>query len=94
MDLILMMKNELMLVAIIVILLIMKVADNGKSNSMWIGVINVLLIVNCIVDWLPVREGELFGGVFKSYDLGNFGKNLLSTGVLLISLDETLPAYC
>lgn len=54
-----MMKNELMLVAIIVILLIMKVADNGKSNSMWIGVINVLLIVNCIVDWLPVREGEL-----------------------------------
>ncbi|MBP6657654.1 MAG: hypothetical protein KA284_07360, partial [Bacteroidia bacterium] len=79
MDLILMMKNELMLVAIIVILLIMKVADNGKSNSMWIGVINVLLIVNCIVDWLPVREGELFGGVFKSYDLGNFGKNLLST---------------
>ncbi|MBK9412308.1 MAG: hypothetical protein IPN61_02615 [Bacteroidetes bacterium] len=60
MDLILMMKNELMLVAIIVILLIMKVADNGKSNSMWIGVINVLLIVNCIVDWLPVREGELF----------------------------------
>ncbi len=86
MDLILMMKNELMLVAIIVTLLIMKIADQGKSNNMWIGVINVLLIINCFIDWLPVNEGELFGGVYKSYALGNFGKNLLSTGVLLISL--------
>ena len=74
-----MMKNELMLVFIIVILLVMKVADNGRSSGYWIGVINVLLIVNCIIDWLPVTEGELFGGVYKSYALGNFGKSLLST---------------
>ncbi len=86
MDLILMMKNELMLVGILMVLLIMKVSDNGRSRNMWIGVINVLLIVNCIVDWFPNKEGELFGGVYKSYDLGNFGKNLLGTGVLLISL--------
>ncbi len=81
-----MMKNELMLVFIIVILLVMKVSDTGKSDNYWIGVINVLLIANCIVDWLPTSEGELFGGVYKSYALGSFGKNLLATGTLLISL--------
>jgi len=89
MDLILMMKNELMLVFIIVVLLIMKVSDSGRSNGYWIGIINVLLIVNCIIDWFPVSEGELFGGVYKSYALGNFGKSLLSTGTLLISLFST-----
>ena len=81
-----MMKNELMLVAIIMLLLVMKISEKGRSNNMWIGVINVLLIINCIIDWLPMHEGELFGGVYRSYDLGNFGKNLLSTGVLLISM--------
>lgn len=84
-----MMKNELMLVFIIVVLLVMKVADTGRSSNFWIGVINVLLIVNCIIDWFPANEGELFGGVYKSYALGNFGKSLLSTGTLLISLFST-----
>ncbi len=84
-----MMKNELMLVFIIVVLLVMKVADSGWSRNYWIGVINVLLVVNCIIDWLPVNEGELFGGVYHSYALGNFGKCLLSTGTLLISLFST-----
>lgn len=89
MDYILMMKDELMLVFIIVVLLVMKVADSGRSRGYWIGVINVLLIINCLVDWLPAADGELFGGVYKSYALGNFGKSLLSTGTLLISLFST-----
>ena len=50
---ILLMRNEMMLIIIMVVLLIMKVADNGKSNGFWIGAVNAMLVVNCIVGWFP-----------------------------------------
>ena len=86
---ILLMRNEMMLIIIMVVLLIMKVADNGKSNGFWIGAVNAMLVVNCIVGWFPMQEGLLFGGVYKSFALGTFGKNILNSGVLLISLVST-----
>ena len=36
-----------------------------------------------------MQEGLLFGGVYKSFALGTFGKNILNSGVLLISLVST-----
>lgn len=88
-SILLLMRSEMMIVLTIVILLIMKVADTGKSSNFWLGAINAFLLINCLLGWLPINEGIAFGGMFKSFALASFGKNILSTGVLLISLTST-----
>ncbi|MBL0103023.1 MAG: NADH-quinone oxidoreductase subunit N [Bacteroidetes bacterium] len=87
MQLFYLLKNEWMLSFMMVVLLILKVADNGRSHSSWIRIFNGLMLVLCVAGWLmPTVEGEAFGGMFFSYKAGAFAKNLLCTGTLFIGL--------
>jgi NADH-quinone oxidoreductase subunit N len=79
-------RFEVVITLIIFILLVLKLNDaDNKVKSFMIG-INVLLLVNFLVGFLPIGEGSLFSGFFKTSGLIVLQKNILNLGLLLISL--------
>lgn len=86
MDIITAMRHEMLLVLIVVILLILKISGRAEDNRFVTRLMNFMLLLNCIVGWLPVYETTMFGNMFYNNELLQFEKNILSTGTLLISL--------
>jgi NADH-quinone oxidoreductase subunit N len=89
MDFILLMKHEMLLIAILVILLIAKVSGNVIENFSWIRIFNGMFLVNCIAGWFSNLSGQLFDNMFITNDIYAFEKNILNTGVLIISLSSS-----
>lgn len=79
-------RFEVVITLIIFILLVLKLNDADKKvKSLLIG-INVLLFVNLVAGFLPIGEGTLFMGFFRSTGLLVLQKNILNLGLFLISL--------
>lgn len=79
-------RFEVLITLIIFILLVLKLNDADKKvKSLLIG-INVLLFVNLVAGFLPIGEGTLFMGFFRSTGLLVLQKNILNLGLFLISL--------
>lgn len=81
--------HELLLSLVIVCMLILKLADRGRSGSSWSNLLNVLLLINFAGGLLIEAEGSLFNGMFRSNALLHFEKNILSLGLLLVGLLAT-----
>lgn len=82
----LMLRFEVVITLIIFILLVLKLNDaDKKEKSLLIG-INIMLLLNFVVGLLPLAEGNLFMGFFRSNGLLVLQKNILNLGLLLISL--------
>jgi NADH-quinone oxidoreductase subunit N len=79
------MKNELMVTAIIFLLLFIKIGKGMKNESL-LSLVQVLLLINFIAGFFFNKEGNLFGDMFYTNPLIVFEKNILSLGVYLISL--------
>ena len=79
------MKSELMVTAIIFLLLFIKLGKGMKNESL-LTLIQIVLLVNVIVGFADFSFGNLFGDMFFSSPLIVFQKNILSIGVLLISM--------
>lgn len=86
MELLYLLRNEIFISGAIILLLIMKLADADRKKTRFIKFINWLLFINLILSLLPVAQGELFHGFFRTNYLIGMGKSLLNLGVLLISL--------
>ena len=82
---ILMLRFEVIITLIIFLLLIMKLNDADNKAKVFLSVINVLLLLNFIAGFLPIGEGALFSGFFKTSGLIVLEKNILNLGLMLIS---------
>jgi NADH-quinone oxidoreductase subunit N len=87
-DFFLLMKQELLLTAIIFILLFVKLSTNEWKTKNLLLLINVLLTINLAAGFFFNGTGELFGDMFLTNDLIRFEKNILNLGTLLISLQS------
>ncbi len=79
------MKNELLVTAIIFLLLFIKLGRGMKNESMLL-LVQVLLLLNFIAGFFFNAEGTLFGSMYVSTNLIVLQKNILNLGVYLISL--------
>ncbi len=84
-ELLILMKQEMAVIAIIFILLILKLGKE-HSNESYLKVANVLLLLNLIIGFFWNREGILFNEMFRTNNLMVLQKNILNLGMLIISM--------
>ena len=83
----LLMRNELMLLAVILMLVVGEIfIQNKKALIPWATILFAILTA---IGFFPLQAGELFGGMFQSSLLINLFKNVLNVGVLIILLQST-----
>ncbi len=84
----LLMKQELLLTVLIFVLLFIKLAAKEWSNQKLLLWINILLALNVVAGFVAQASGNLFGTMFYTNELLTLEKNILNTGVLIISLQS------
>jgi NADH-quinone oxidoreductase subunit N len=86
---ILLMRQELFLLAIILLLLLVKIfgREVTDKSSLILG-INILLILNLISGFFGNAPGEIFAGMFRTDFTLVMEKNLLNLGTLIIALQS------
>jgi NADH-quinone oxidoreductase subunit N len=78
-------RFEVIISMIIFILLIMKLNDADNKVKAFLTVVNILLVLNFVAGFIPIGEGVLFSGFFKTSGLIVLEKNILNLGLMLIS---------
>ncbi|MGI8636097.1 MAG: NADH-quinone oxidoreductase subunit N, partial [Segetibacter sp.] len=86
-DFLILMKQEIMLIAIIFILLFLKLGKD-RSNVSYMNIVNILLLVNLVAGFIGNREGVLFNEMFRNSHLMILDKNILNLGMLIISMQS------
>ena len=84
----LLMRQEIILLTIIVLLL---VAEISISNSKKHGIVHLAIFlfgIHTIVGFFVIDSSSLFGGMFRTNDLIHFFKNVLNVGVLILLLQS------
>ncbi len=84
----LIMRHELLLVAITVILLIVEIfLPNTQKRKIILPAILLMAAVT-LIGFLPGEPGELFGGMYQSTQLTMLLKNILNIGVLIVFIQS------
>ena len=86
-DFFILLKQELVVVAILFALLIIKVGSD-RSNTWMLNLVNLLLLINCLIGFFFNKPGMLFNEMFITSPLVVLQKNILSLGLLIISLQS------
>jgi NADH-quinone oxidoreductase subunit N len=84
----LLMRNELGLLAVILLLLIFEIFSTKEQKGKIVSVAIVLFMIHTVIGFLPLNQGTLFGGMFKTHSLLYFFKNTLNIGVLILLLQS------
>ncbi len=84
-DIFILMKSELILLAIIFLLLFIKLGKE-RSNATILSVVQILLLLNFLSGFICNKDGSLFGNMFHTNELIVLQKNILNLGVYLVSL--------
>ena len=87
-DILALLKQELLLGVIIIVLLIIKISADEWKNSNLLNVINLILLVNFLAGLVFNVEGSLFNGMFNTNRLIILEKNILNLATLIISLQS------
>lgn len=82
----LLMRQELVLLVVILLLVIGEIFSDNKKGL--VGFAIVLFAIHTVIGFVPMQEGSLFGGMFKSTTLIHLFKNVLNVGVLIILLQS------
>ncbi|NOQ91229.1 MAG: NADH-quinone oxidoreductase subunit NuoN [Flavobacteriaceae bacterium] len=82
----LLMRQELVLLAVILLLIIGEIFSNNKKGLVTFAI--VLFAIHTIIGFFPLAEGALFGGSFRVTTLTHMFKNVLNIGVLIILLQS------
>lgn len=82
----LLMRQELFLLAAILLLVILEIFMDDKKNL--VNWALILFAIHTIVGFVPVEKGTLFGGMFQTNALIHVFKNVLNVGVLIILLQS------
>jgi len=83
---ILSLRQELMITVIIFVLLVYKIGASEYKTTALLNGINLLLLANLIVGFIPCPDATAFSGMFHTNRLIVLEKNMLNLGTLLISL--------
>jgi NADH-quinone oxidoreductase subunit N len=86
-DFLILMKQEMAVMAIIFILMFLKLGKD-RSNESFMNIVNVLLLINLIAGFFWNREGMLFNEMFRTNKLMVLEKNILNLGMLIISMQS------
>jgi NADH-quinone oxidoreductase subunit N len=84
----LLMRPEIGLITIIVLLIVFEIFSNKKQKGNIIPFALVLLAINTILGFFPLKAGELFGGMFRTNALLYFFKTTISLGVFILLLQS------
>jgi len=87
-DFFILMKQELVIIAIIFILLFIKVGHKDWKNENILNLVNVLLLFNFVIGFFWNKDGVLFNEMFKTNKLIITEKSILSLGTYIISLQS------
>ena len=82
------MRQELLLVGLILILLIFTIARINKSGKAVYNLAVVLFALFTIVGFFPQETGVLFGGMYQANETVQLMKNILNVGVLILLLQS------
>lgn len=85
-DLLLSLRQELIVTGILFLLLFIKVGSTTSRPERLLGLINVLLLANCVLGLLPGTDAVLFNGMFHTNRLLVLEKSILNMGTLIVSL--------
>ncbi len=86
-DNLIIMKQEILLIAIILILLLAEIFLDKNRNRL-VMIATLLFAAHTIVGFLPAKYGFIFGEMYKNTEMLNFMKNILNVGVLVILLQS------
>jgi NADH-quinone oxidoreductase subunit N len=80
------MRHELVLTAIMLLMIAAEIfiGEKNKKNLVNVGI--MLFAIHTAIALLPLSEGLLFGGMFKTNILTHFFKSVLNLGVLILLL--------
>ncbi len=67
-DLLILMKQEMMLIVIIFVLMFLKLGKD-RSNESYMNIVNLLLLINLVAGFLWNSEGMLFNEMFRTTKL-------------------------
>lgn len=87
-ELLLLMKQEWVVVVILFLLLFIKVGSREWGNEQILSLVNILLLTNLICGFFLNREGILFNEMFKTNPLITAEKNILNLGTYVIALQS------
>jgi NADH-quinone oxidoreductase subunit N len=82
------MRQEWMIMAILLILLFVKVGSKDWKNDHVLNLVNILLLANLATGLFMHRDGTLFHYMFKTNPLIITEKNILSLGTYIIALQS------
>jgi NADH-quinone oxidoreductase subunit N len=83
------MRQEILLISIVLLLLIASIFSNSTANRS-LNTFGILLFaLLTIVGFLPNQEGSLFGGMYQLTETTAMMKNILNVGVLIILLQSS-----
>lgn len=80
------MRNELLLVLMLLILLVAEIFTPENKKSRIINYSLVLLFLATVIGFLPAHTGQLFGGMYQSSSLTILMKNILNIGTFIVFL--------
>lgn len=78
-------KQELLVTGIIFILLLLKISKALKNETL-LPLIQIMLLANCVAGFFWNVDGSLFDSMYSTSPMIAVQKNILNTGVYLISL--------
>ncbi len=80
------MRSEISLAVLLLVILMMEIAQSGKGKVHLPVVLLLLFALHTVLAFLPLPEGQLFGGMFRTDSGLQLMKNVLNVGVLLVLL--------
>ncbi|MGE5424370.1 MAG: NADH-quinone oxidoreductase subunit N [Syntrophothermus sp.] len=84
----LIMRHELLLIAIAVFLLLLEIfTPNGKKHQIILPAI-ILTGLATIIGFLPIEYGSLFGGMYQTSPLVVLMKNVLNLGLVIVFIQS------
>ena len=84
----LIMRHELLLIAITVILLLVEIFLPGDKKSRVITLAILLMTAVLILGFVPGPSGTLFGGMYQTTALISMLKNILNIGALIVMIQS------
>lgn len=81
-------KEELSLVAVMVILLVYDLFGSGKSLNYFHPVVCVLFLAHTLLNLFPPAASEAFGGMYLCTPMGSIVKTILNVGTLIVLMQS------
>lgn len=85
----LIMRSELILLALILILLVAEIFTSKENRQAIINLASGLFLVHTIIGFVPGVEGQLFGSMYNHTGLTELMKAVLNVGVLILFLQSS-----